>query len=211
MIPELVDPDRHFAVRYAAGARTAVEAIWAFDEMLGQIVAGARDPLVGQMRLTWWHEAVSTLRPGMRHGQPILDALASEPVIGPVIEPASLAAMVEGWEALLEPLPLGDEVLSTYAVGRGGTLFDLTTAAAGLASARTTTAAGEGWALVDFAKRCSDPRTAARAWSLGRDRLQVVPRGLTRPLRILARLARADAQLGPQAERTRWALLRAAW
>ena len=203
MLPEIADPDRQFAARYVPRAHLAsVQAVWSFDEVLGQTVAGARDLFVGQMRLTWWHDAVSTPRAGRRH--PVLDALSAAGV-----KPRSLAAMVEGWEVLLEPLPLGEAVLSTYATARGGTLFGLTASLLGVAP--ITAAAGEGWALADFSRRCSDRDTAARAWSLARERLTARPPGLPRPLRILARLARADALLGAPVERTGWRMLRAAW
>lgn len=205
MLSDLADPDRRFALTHvASNRRAAAHAIWAFDEALGQIVAATRDPFVGQMRLTWWHEAVSTLGQGGRRGQPILDALADERDVDPV----TLARVVEGWEALLEPLPFGDDVLLAYARGRGGAVFSQMAALCGGA---TGGAAGEGWALVDFAKRCSDAATAARAWSLAAERLAVLPAGMARPLRSLTRLAKTDASVQGQAGRTRWRLLRATW
>lgn len=205
MLPDLVDPDRRFALLHVPLAdRLAVHAIWAFDETLGRIVAGTRDAFVGQMRLTWWHEAVTTLKPGERRGEPILDTLAGQETI----DAAALGRIVEGWEALIDPLPFDANTLLGFAAGRGGGVFDRTASILGGAPALQ---AGEGWALADFAKRCSDPGTAARAWSLARDRLAALPATVPRSLRILARLARADAAVEGQAARTRWRLLRATW
>lgn len=205
MLPDLVDPDRRFALLHVPLAnRLAVHAVWAFDETLGRIVAGTRDAFVGQMRLTWWHEAVTTLKPGKRRGEPVLDALAGQETI----DTAILGRIVEGWEALLDPLPLDADALLEYAARRGGGVFDYV---AGISGGTLVPAVGQGWALIDFAKRCSDPATAACAWSLAGERLRASPAGLARPLRILARLARADSEAQGQAARTRWRLLRATW
>lgn len=205
MLPDIADPDRHFALLHVANAyRPRVHAVWALDETLGRIVAGTRDPFVGQMRLTWWYQALSTLEQRATRGQPILDALAGQPGV----DPAGLAAMVEGWEALLDPLPLSDDALLTYARGRGGVMFDvLASMTGGVRPVR----AGEGWAIADFAKRCSDAGTAGRAWSLAEERLASLPAGIARPLRILARLAQADARARGRVERTRWRLFRTTW
>lgn len=205
MLPDLVDPDRQFALLHVApDDRAAVAAVWALDETLGTIVARARDLLVGQMRLTWWHEALATAEDEAPRGQPILDALAGGPLLGA----SRLTPIVEGWEALLNPLPLPDHALLTYAAGRGATVF---TAIAQLTDARVANEVGEGWALADFARRCSDPDTAARAWALAAARVATIPRDVPRPLRILARLAKADAAERRLVDRTRWRLLRAAW
>ena len=203
MLPAIVDPDRRFALLHVSKrAREAVHALWALDETLGQIVAGTRDLFVGQMRLTWWHEALTTLEPGARRGQPVLDALADVDSL----DGSTLATLVEGWEALLEPLPLTADTLETFAAGRGRALFDATTLVAG---GGTPSAAGEGWALVDFARKCSDDETAARAWSLAAPRLASIHGDLGRPLLVLARLAHADAEARRHVPRTAWRLLRA--
>lgn len=203
MLPAIVDPDRRFALLHVSKrAREAVHALWALDETLGQIVAGTRDLFVGQMRLTWWHEALTTLEPGARRGQPVLDALASTKTLNCT----ALARLVEGWEALLEPLPLIDDALLDHAVRRGATLFAQVATAVGGGQAPQQ---GEAWALADLAKRCSDVATADRAWALAQARAGPLPTGLARPLRILARLARADIERRGHADRTAWTMLKA--
>lgn len=205
MLPDLVDPDRQFALLHVApGDRAAVAAVWALDETLGAIVARARDLFVGQMRLSWWREALSTMgEASVPRGQPILDALAATRV-----DASRLTAIVEGWEALLDPLPLPDDALLTYAAARGATIFEQI---ARITSDSPANTAGEGWALADFARRCSDVDTAARAWTMASARLTPLPRALPRALRILARLAQADVAARGLTRRTRWRLLRAAW
>lgn len=202
---EIVNQDLRFALLHAAPpARDAMAAVLALDETLGAIVAHTRDLFVGQLRLTWWHEALSTLQPSEHRGQPILDALAASRQV----EPLRLLPIVEGWEALLDPLPLPDAALLAYATGRGATLFD---AISRLSCGVTASSAGEVWALAEFANRCSDADTVSRAWSIAAARPMSLPAGLPRPLRILARLAHADVVARARVERTRWRLLRAAW
>ena len=205
-----MDEDRDFALIHApADRRAALTALWRLDATLGRIVATTTDSMVGQMRLTWWHDAISKLPGEPTSGQPELEAIMGD-VIGPLgIEASDIAALIEGWEALLDPLPLEEAQLMEYAAGRGGHLFALT---GRLLGAETQAGAGEGWALSDFAHRCSDPATASRAYALARRELDRARIGrLPRPLRILARLANMDAIGDAKLPRSRWALLKSNW
>ena len=199
----MIDPDREFAlVHVPQHKRDAIAALWALDEALGRIVSSTSQPMIGQMRLTWWHDAML----GGQGGEPVLAALAEH--VHPLgIDGAALLPLVEGWEMLLDPLPLSAAALETHARTRGDRLFALSARAIGC---RVATGLGGGWALVDFARRCSDPATASRAFLLARPRLRNLNR-LPRPLRILARLAAADACAGKWTARTRWRLLRASF
>lgn len=199
--------DQAFALTHIrVPERSAVAALWRLDVTLGRIVATTTQPMVGQMRLTWWHEALSSLTPETAPAQPELSALATHVLGCDGIAAIDLAAIVEGWEALLEPLPLGDAVLTDYAERRGGRLFALTARVLGVASDDD---AGVGWALVDFGLRCSDRATASRALLLARDRFEGSTLSqLPRPLRILARLVEGDVRAGRRRPRTLWRLLR---
>lgn len=206
---DTLDPDRAFALTHVPpGAKPAVEALFALDVRLGAIVATTTQPMVGQMRMTWWHEALSGLNAGDERGEPVLDALAASVVGKAGIDGTMLARLVEGWEVLLDPLPLDDDTLATYADARGGALFALVARAVGQ---HTDGAAGAGWALADFAWRCSDADTAMRARRMAGERLGDTRQvgALPRSLRILARLARADVANGAPLPRTFWRLLTA--
>lgn len=188
------DPERALSLAYApAGARPALSALWRLDEQLGSIVARTENPAVGQMQLTWWHEALRELdtKPQV---DPILIAIAG----APGLDPKTLLPLIDGWEVFLEPLPLRDEALTQFAQDRGATLFRaaghlLGSDAAGLESA------GRLWALVDLAFRVTDAMTAKRAQALALASHVAGP--LPRPLAILTALARSDARKGPHARR----------
>jgi 15-cis-phytoene synthase len=198
---ELTDPDRAFALGHVPSAhRRTVAALWALDEQLGAIVASSTQPMVGQMRLLWWREA---LEAGVS-GHPVLEAMTS--VFERGIDAEALGTMIDGWEELLEPLPLSEVQLTAFAAQRGSQLFTLT---AQICDVTCPDEAGAGWALADFAFRCSDKVTSSRALTMAGERLSAVDlKSVPRPLRILARLARIDVTAGKRVVRTPWKLMR---
>lgn len=173
--------------------------IWAFDARMADIVRTTREPMIGQMRLTWWHEALSLGEgaQGTGAGDPLLDGLRacvlSETGAG------GLLSAIEGWEVLLEPLPLSDSQLVAFAEHRGGGLFRQMGWLAGDCPAWLAQA-GMAWALWDLSGHVSDAATAERAIALVPEFLADVPeRGWPRPLaplQILSGLARWDAGQG---------------
>ncbi len=200
----LNDPDRILALAYAPGAqRDALSALWALDETLGRIVATTTQDIVGQMRLSWWHQNLCALDSGAIAAEPVLVALAGV-VRNHDVTGAALAGLVEGWEVLLEDL-LTDGDLADYAKARGAWLFALSSEILG--STRSD-AVGQGWALADFARHCSDETLARRALALSP--VTAIPRRLPKPLRMLAWLARYDVAHGAPRVRPRWTMLRAA-
>lgn len=186
------DPERALSLAYAPAAlRPALSALWRLDEQLGAIVARTETPAIGQMQLTWWHEALRELD-AKPQADPILVAIAE----APGLDPRTLLPLVDGWEVLLDPLPLGDEALTQFASDRGATLFRVAGRLLGSDDAGLE-AAGRLWALVDLAFRVSDAVTAKRALALASPVSGVLPG----PLAILAALARADLRKGLRARR----------
>jgi phytoene synthase len=187
--PELNDAEQTLALGYATkSVRPTLSALWQLDESLGRIVATTTEPMIGQMRLTWWHERLCALDAGNCAAEPLLRKMAVD-VLPHDVKGADLATLIEGWEALLEPLPLCEATLTTYAENRGATLFKIS---ARLLGRDASGPAGEGWALMDFALKCSDPVTAERAVAMAQEKLSRIS-PMPRPLRILARLAQAKA------------------
>lgn len=171
--------------------------IWAFDARLANIVRTTSEPMIGQMRLTWWHEA---LREGKGAGEPLVEALRQE--VPARAEPHGLLSVIEGWEVLLEPLPLSDSQLVAFAEHRGGGLFRQIGWLAGDCPAWLAQA-GMAWALWDLSGHLSDAATAERAIAIAPEFLADVPeRGWPRSLaslRILTGLTRRDARQGRRA------------
>ena len=164
----------------------ALKALWTLDDALGRIVSTTTEPLIGQMRLTWWYEQLQNLHSATTPAEPVLIELARV-MPGYDISGAALAALVEGWEVLLEPLPLSNDQLRAYATMRGDRLFALS---AKITGRDVPEGLGAGWALIDFATHCLDRVTRERAKAL----FVSVPIKGAKPLRILARVAKSRAR-----------------
>ena len=146
------DPDRWLSSRFAAGetARRALVAIYAFDNELGRAPRAASTPIVAEMRLAWWREALEEIRSGVpvrRH--PV--ALALSATVGEYsLDLTLLETLIDARFRELDSRPMTLEEALEWAEGTGGTCARL--AAAVLDSG-------------------SDPQAAAAggaAWSIGR-------------------------------------------
>ncbi len=178
--------ERALALSYApAEARDGLAALFALDDTLAAILRTTREPMVGQMRLTWWHAALTALDTGPPPAHPVLSALAGAVV--PMVTGATLAGMVDGWEALLDE-PLGTQAMEQFGKARGRTLFAAAGAVLG-ADRAGLGEAGEGWALADLAANLGNPAQAALARELAAARLAAAMRGRwPRRLRVLGAL-----------------------
>lgn len=157
---------------------SGADALFALDRQFGDIVRTTVQPIVGQMRLTWWYEAVQALEVAPPPAQPLLADLAAR-VLPAGVTARALASMSEGWEVLLDDERCDAASLEEYARLRGGHLF----AAAGRlmrAEAAEIERAGMTWALADLATHVTraavrdlardialslSERTFARRWS----------------------------------------------
>ncbi|TCQ00691.1 phytoene synthase [Sphingomonas sp. PP-F2F-A104-K0414] len=183
------------ALSYAPTAmRPGLAALFALDDRLAAIVRSTREPMVGQMRLTWWYEALGRLDEAAAPQEPMLQAIAQ--VVQPHgVSGSSLAAMTDGWEMLLQE-ELTDTAIALFAKDRGGRLFAAAGTILGVHDPRIALA-GEGWALVDLALGMTDPRVAARARSLAKVRFRAAFTGRWprrgRSLGAMALMAQFDA------------------
>ena len=199
-MPDL-DRDRTLALSYVpARRRAAVGALWRLDAAMGQALAGGREPLISQIKLAWWREALEKLDTARAPAEPVLQAVA-EHVLPGGIGGAELARMEQGWSVLLAQQPLTAEELALYAATRGGLLFRYTASLLGQAGEAGIDRAGEVWALADLARHSADAQDADNAIAEARARDWRVrwPAAL-RPLGMLAALGARDAEEG----RPRW-------
>lgn len=207
-LPALVDPDRTLALGYVpAVARAHVRTLWMLDERLALIVARAGEPTLALMRLIWWRDALEALDERLPPAEPLLRACARLPGM----RGHELAAMIGGWEAVLEDPELSDDTLAAHGWLRGATLFTLAASllAPAVGEAASIERAGEGWAYVDLARLPAAHRRAAAMRARAEPPLAASlerrwPRGL-RPLGALAATALAEARglAGPRARALR--------
>ncbi len=147
--------------------------------------------MIGQMRLAWWHDALTDDSGLKGRGEPVIDALRGLNAA----PPAGLAQWLDGWEALI-----GEIDLPAYAQGRGGGLFR---ALAGEdAIPHWLAQAGAAWALWDLSGQASDGDIAEKAIAMARRHLlpATIPwPGQWRPMRLAYQLARHDIKRGRHA------------
>jgi phytoene synthase len=150
------------ALSYAPpSARAGIAALFALDDTLAAIVRSTRETIVGQMRLTWWYEALVKLDSAPPPAEPVLRAVSAE-VVPAGVRGADLALMTEGWEALLAPV-LDSDAIERFSLERGARLFVAAGRLLGTDDQRIAVA-GQGWALADLLQRLGDAagRTLAR-------------------------------------------------
>ena len=191
-----LDPERQLALAYVPAARRgALSTLWRLDVTLGSVLVTGREPLISRIRLAWWREALEKLDRERAPAEPMLQAAAGD-LLTAGLTGAELAAMEQGWAALLAPEALTADDLSRYAAERGGRLFALSARLLG-AEHRGLSAAGETLALADLARRSGREEETRAALDAARKRATTGrwPRRL-RPLGMLAALARRDAERG---------------
>lgn len=182
------DPERALILTYApASGRTALAALLALDDALGQLLRTTSQPAVGQLRLAWWREALARLDSAPPPAEPVLRGLAAE-LLPRGVTGASLVPIVHGWEVLVEEEALDGLALARYAAGRGS-LFVAAGAALG-AGGDPLAPGGEGWALADLARHLGDGEEAEAARAAAAPRLaEALGRRWTRNGRALGALA----------------------
>lgn len=98
------DEARFLAALFAKPeARERLFALIAFNVELAKIPASVSEPMLGQIRLAWWREAVDELFAGAGpRGHVVMHALAAAHEAAPLHRP-SLEALIEARDWALEP------------------------------------------------------------------------------------------------------------
>jgi phytoene synthase len=207
------NPEHALALSYAPHSTApALAALFALDDTLAAILRSTREPLIGQMRLTWWYEALGRLDTAPAPAEPVLVALQND-VLPMGVSGAMLATLTDGWDVLLEPM-LDAAAIKRFGRDRGRRLFDLAAVIVSVSDDRVGPA-GEGWALADLSLRLTE--TSGR--ELARLRAsEVLDRALqgrwptsARALGALAVSARFDLMSKPAAPGSPKRVARLAW
>jgi phytoene synthase len=145
-----VDPDRWLSSRFIGdlAARADVVAIYAFDHELARAPKVASNPLLGEIRLTWWREALDEIfaeRPVRRH--PAAQALA-EAVRRRALPRDLLETMIDARYRELDAAPMAEAELLDWARDTGGLAAQLAAQVLDpAADARMALAGGSAWSL----------------------------------------------------------------
>ncbi|HEX4181876.1 MAG TPA: squalene/phytoene synthase family protein [Caulobacteraceae bacterium] len=144
------DPDRWLASRFISDptVRADVIALYAFNHELARVGETVHEPLMGEIRLTWWREALDEIFAGRsvrRH--PVAEALEAA-VRRRGLARAPLEALVEARFSDLEPDALALEpALEAYVDGTAGALMAVAVAVAAGVEAHGLRPAARAWGL----------------------------------------------------------------
>ena len=144
------DLDRWLASRFIgdAEARADVIALYAFNHELARVAETVHEPLMGEIRLTWWSEAIGEIFAGgpvRRH--PVAEALALA-VGRRNLARAPLEAMVEARFTDFEPEALADDAaLDGYIDATAGAVMALAVAITAGVEALSVRPAARAWGL----------------------------------------------------------------
>jgi len=176
-----------------ANYKDALAVVFSLDQRLARIVGSATEPMLAQIRLSWWRDSLNNPVTDRPVGDAVLDA-ASLHFSGKV---ASLIALVDGWENLLQEPPLGVDHALAFVEGRCAAIAS-TIGIENAAQAMPFQNAVRYWALADLAAKVSleDERSflveLAQSKGLGASRLPKSARGIA----VLSALGRRALKRG---------------
>lgn len=194
---EMLNPPMRLALAYARPqGRDLLEFMLQLDRRIGSILAKTSEPLIGQMRIAWWRDAMGKGASDRPSGEPLIARLnLLEAKRGTDILRPSMTQLLEAWEMviadrnwnatlLLEMSNMrGRAVFSTYAAEVENVLDDALDHWTGR------------WALADLRTFCSDPDLLGRISECNFEGTTVrLPRNL-RPASILAYGAEGQGEI----------------
>ncbi len=118
------DPDRYFAGLFAAAERRdALFTLYAFHLEIAKVREVVSEPMLGQIRLQWWRDALDGIAEKRVRAHPVVEALAPLLQSGQLLA-TDLHAMIDAREADLEEVPFEDDAgLQAYADGTAGAVM----------------------------------------------------------------------------------------
>jgi len=127
-----IAPDAFRAIHLARPEhRPPLLALRAYDIELARVAGSVSQPMLGEIRLAWWREAVEAVYAGAPPRHPVAEALASDR-IRLAVPIAWLTALADGRALELDPEGLqGDEAFEDYATTVYGSRFRASAAVLG--------------------------------------------------------------------------------
>lgn len=156
--PDPLPPEAELALAWSGPkVRAPLSMALQLDRRLARIVGRTQEPMLGQMRLAWWRDAL---------GKPVAERPRGDAVLDGIGEhwqgrEAFLVQMVDGWEVLVTAQSLGPAEAEAFGAGRGAFFAGLADDPVTDALAARLAAAGRRWALADAAAQVSDPAESA--------------------------------------------------
>ena len=208
-----LDHERYLAALFAPDARRpALMALYAFNIEIAKIAEIVSEPMLGQIRLQWWREAIAELYEGTPREHAVVEALGRA-ISMHELSRVRLDRMIDARALDLEQTVFPDiAALKAYVAGTAGTLSELTLEVLGAADEATLAAAGHAglaWGLTGLL-RALPHHAAQRRLYMPKDLLDRA--GVT-PEQVFARapLAALPEIVEPVATAARAHLVEANW
>lgn len=117
---DLMPPTR-LALAYAPKhLKNAWELLLRFDIRMKNIVGATTEPLIGQMKLAWWRDAIAADPSARPKGEPLLSSMSQ--LGNPALDRAA-AALVDAWETLIVSDCWTMPIIDRFAQDRGSIVF----------------------------------------------------------------------------------------
>ena len=150
---EILPPEVQIALAHTRpDMRDALRIFFELDARLARIIAATTEPILGQMRLAWWRDMMRQPAAERPSGDAVLDGIGQHWAGKEV----ALIALVDGWEHMLAPAPMGEDDAVGFAKGRAiGIMAAHEARAANDAGGDALNAAAWAWAFADMAAKVS--------------------------------------------------------
>jgi phytoene synthase len=190
VVQSLPSPLR-LAIAYARkDLRAPFALLLTFDQRLANIVGRASEPMIAQMKLAWWHEAIMREPTSRPQGEPTFQILNELNM--PHVE-AAMVRLLDAWGRVLATDDWDAEILSAFAKDRSAGIFGAYADLAGYTDdVSDVSDVGQSWALADLKHRFGHSKSFDRA---PQQRTKLTKRRL-RPLSILAASVESTSGIG---------------
>jgi 15-cis-phytoene synthase len=148
---DAMSPPNQLSITYCKPAiRPFFSLLLSFDSRLRDVAVRNTEPLIGQLRLAWWRDAISADTQTPKSGEPLLSALYDlQPAEIVTLARASMLDLLTAWEQVI----VADDVAKAaqdFAELRSDALFGGYIRAINMPYTDEARAVGVNWALNDI-------------------------------------------------------------
>lgn len=199
----LNDKDRFLASLFApADRRIFLFALYAFDIEIARVRGLVHEPMAGNIRLQWWHEAMAGLRPGEADAHPVLTALMHAVEIAAGGDRSLLTKAVEARQA---------ELFGELSAEAATATVLMAVKLLGVDAEALTGVAEDAGRAMTHVREPRDSERAGAAYEAFREKFPQVPADARPAFLHLATVPLWLKQAMPSPWRRQVALMRAAW
>ena len=146
---EGLTPPARLALAYTPkSVRASFALLLRLDARFAQIASNTKEPLIGQMKLAWWRDAIIGASPARPKGEPLLSSLFE--VDDSMLNKVG-AALADAWEILVAQDDWSAAIIRDFGNARGQAVFQGYVSLCGLREFSTELA--EQWAADDLRLR----------------------------------------------------------